>query len=112
MGNEHGRKKGRPRAAVPRRCRTVLGRTDRENAKVQLGASFRENAAAGVRTVRNRKPEEARRRETGDVQLPRLHPHLWEEEGERTLHGPAADDSQTAASEIERGEGRTQTPHA
>src|SRR5207247_9884038 len=106
MGNEHGRKKGRPRAAVPRRCWPTLGRTDRENAKVQLGAASRENATAGVRTVRNRKPEEAWRRETGDVQLPRLHPHLWAEEEQRTLHGPAADDSQTAASEVERGESR------
>ena len=82
------------------------------NAEVQLGTASRENALAGVRTVRGRKPEEARRRETGDVQLPRLHPHLWEEEEQRTLHGPAADDSQTAASEVERGEGRTQTTHA
>ena len=73
------------------------------NAEVQLGTASRENAAAGVRTVRGRKPEEARRRETGDVQLSRLHPHLWEEEGQRTLHGLAADDSQTAASEVERG---------
>jgi Alpha-acetolactate decarboxylase len=32
--------------------------------------------------------------------------------GQRTLHGPAADDSQTAASEVGRGEGRTQTTHA
>src|SRR4029077_2389749 len=38
----------------------VLGRTDRENAEVQLGTASRENAVAGVRTVRGRKPEEAR----------------------------------------------------
>ena len=32
-------------------------------------------------------PEEARTREAGDVQLPRLHAYLREEEEQRTLHG-------------------------
>ena len=57
-------------------------------------------------------PDEARTREAGDVQLPRLHAHLREEEEQRTVHGASADDSQTAAGEAERGESRTQATHA
>src|SRR2546427_5479529 len=102
MMNEHG-KSDRP--VVPAKSPNKAGQPAAE------GAS-RENAAAGVRTVRGRKPEEARRRETGDVQLPRLYAHLREEEEQWTLHGVATDDSQTVASEAERGQDRAQAAHA
>src|SRR5439155_919331 len=61
--------------------------------------------------LRAGEPEAARRRETGDVQLPRLHAHLREEE-EWKVHGGAADDAQAAASEAERGQNRTAATHA
>src|SRR3984893_14673213 len=38
--------------------------------------------------------------------------HLREEEEQWTVHGVATDDSQTAASEVERGQDRAQTAHA
>src|SRR5260370_12066049 len=56
------------------------------NAKLQPRTASRENAT-GIRTVRGWKLEEARRRETGDVQLPRLYPHLREEEEQWTGNG-------------------------
>ena len=49
-------------------------------------------------------PAAARRREAGDVQLPRLHAYLREEEEQRNVHGAAADDAQAVASEAERSE--------
>ena len=51
-------------------------------------------------------------RETGDVQLSRLYAHLREEAERWTVHGVATDDSQTVASEVERGQDRAQTAHA
>ena len=74
-------------------AKQFLGGTCRAVSEVQPGTASRQDAASGVRTVRGRKPEAARRREAGDVRLPRLHAYLREEEEQRTLHGFAADDS-------------------
>ena len=71
------------------------------NAEVPPGAASRENATAGVRSVCDRSTAVAWRRETGDVQLSRLHAHLREEEEQWTVHGAAADDTQAVADEAE-----------
>ena len=46
-------------------------------------------------------PAVAWRRETGDLQLPRLYAHLRKEEEQWTVYGVAADDTQKAAGEAE-----------
>src|SRR2546422_11636700 len=93
----------RQRAWIP--CqggrRAVLDRTYRAGREVPVGAASREDAPPGVRPVRSREPEAPRSREARDVQLPRLHAHLWEEEEQRTVHGAPADDSQAVAGETE-----------
>ena len=80
--------------------------------EVQPGAASRENATAGVRSVCDRQPAEAWRRETGDVQLPGLYAYLREEEEQWKVYGAAADDTQKVAGEAERGESRTSATHA
>ena len=57
-------------------------------------------------------PAEAWRRETGDVQLPRLYAHLREEEEQWNVYGVAADDTQETADEAERGESRASATDA
>ena len=57
------------------------------------------------------RPAARRAGEAGDVQLPRLHAHLREEE-EWTVHGAAADDAEEVAGEAERGESRAPATHA
>src|SRR4029077_632226 len=52
------------------------------------------------------------RRETGDVQLSRLHAHLREEEKQLAVHVPAADDTQAVADEAEGGESRASATNA
>src|SRR5215470_10785076 len=82
---DRGEVRRRHRAGIPGEvgCRTVLGGTDRAISEVRARTASREDAPAGIRTVRGREPEAARRREAGDVQLPRLHAHLREEEEQR-----------------------------
>ena len=48
----------------------------------------------------------------GDVQLPRLHAHLREEEEQWTVHRAAAHDSQAAAGKVAGGQSRTAATHA
>src|SRR5213594_1994069 len=60
--------------------RPVSGGTDRENVEVQPGAASREDATFGIRSLCDRQPRVAWRRETRDVQLPRLYPYLRKEE--------------------------------
>src|SRR5215469_518756 len=81
-GGHRGAFCGRYRAWLPEEigCRPVSGGTQRENAEVQPGAASREDAAAGIRSVCDRKPAKAWTRETGDVQLSRLYAHLHKEE--------------------------------
>ena len=93
-------------------CRAVPGGTYGTNAEVQPGTASRENATAGVRSVCDRPTAEAWRRETGDVQLSRLHAYLREEEEQWTVHGVAANDPQKVAGEAERGESRASATHA
>ena len=57
-------------------------------------------------------PGVAWRRETGDVQLPGLYAYLREEEEQWTVYGVAANDTQKAAGEAERGESRASATHA
>jgi hypothetical protein len=59
-----------------------------------------------------RKSSVEARRETGDVQLSRLHARLREEEEQWTVYGVAADDPQTVAGEAERGESRASATDA
>jgi len=82
-------------------CRTVPSGTHGTHEEVQPGAASRENAIAGVRSVCDRPTAVAWRRETGDVQLPRIYAHLREEEEQWTVHGAAADDTQEVADEAE-----------
>src|SRR6266446_5089416 len=93
-------------------CRSVSGGTYGTNAKVQPGTASRENAVAGVRSVCDRPTAVAWRRETGDVRLSRLYAYLCEEEEQWTVYGVAADDTQEAADEAERGESRTSATDA
>src|SRR6266404_5795360 len=88
-------------------CRSVPGRTYGTNAKVQPGTASREDAASGVRSVCDRPTAVAWRRETGDVQLSRLHPYLCEEEEQLTVYGTAENNPQETADEAERGESWT-----
>ncbi len=91
------------RAGIPGEvgCRAVLGGTDGAVSEVRARAASREDAPSGIRTVRGGEPEAAWRREAGDVQLPRLHAHLWEEEEQRNVYGGAANDTQAAAGQAE-----------
>ncbi len=84
----------------------------RENEKVQSGTASRENAPAGVWSICDQQPAEARRREAGNVQLPRFYAHLCEEEEQRNVYGSSADDPQKTAGEAERGENRASATHA
>src|SRR6266478_4430478 len=106
--------RGRHRGGLSQQsgCRTVPGGTYGTNAKVQPGTASRENAPAGIWSVCDRPTAVAWRRETGDVQLPRLYAHLREEGEQRTVYGVAANDTQETADEAERGESRTSASYA
>jgi group II intron reverse transcriptase/maturase len=95
----------------------VLGFQDKADAdqfheEVPPGTASRENAAAGIWSVRNRPTAVAWRRETGDVQLSRLYAYLREEETQWTVYGVAANDTQKAANEAERSESRASATNA
>src|SRR5580658_5889342 len=111
---DRGAIRGRHRGWIPEQggCRPVSGGTHRENAEVQPGTASREDATFGVRSVCDRKPEAAWRRETGDVQFPWFYAYLREEKEQWAIHGAAADDSQKVASEAERGESRASAAYA
>src|SRR6266571_3350517 len=121
MATEAGQRR-RDRRAVCRRHRdwipeqigrrAVLDGAYRTISEVRTGTASREDASFGIRAIRCRKPKEARTREAGDVQLPRLHAHLREEEEQWTVHGGAADDPQAVAGEAERGESRAAATQA
>src|SRR5882762_6866005 len=87
--------------------RRSVDRTYRTNEEVQSGTASREDATSGVWSVCHRPTGVAWRRETGDLQLPRLYAYLREEEEQWTVYGAAANDPQETASEAERGESRT-----
>src|SRR5258708_15620523 len=100
--------RGRHRGGLSQQsgCRSVPSGTYGTNAKVQPGTASREDATAGVWSICDRPTGVAWRRETGDVQLPRLYAHLREEEEQWAVYGIAANDPQKAADEAERGESR------
>ena len=104
----------RHRGWIPERrgCQTVLGGTHRAVSEVSARTAPREDAPAGVWTVRGREPEAARGRKARDVRLPRLHAYLRKEEEQRLFHGGAADGSQAIASKVERGENRVEIAYA
>src|SRR6266404_2005832 len=104
----------RHRGGIPQQsgCRSVSGGAYRTNEEVQPGTASREDAPSGVRSVCDRPTAVAWRRETGDVQLPRLYAHLREEGEQRTVYGVAANDTQETADEAERGESRTSASYA
>src|ERR1700726_937868 len=110
---DRGAIRGRHRGGLSQQsgCRSVSGGTYGTNEEVQPGTASRENAPAGVRSVCDRPTAVAWRRETGDVQLPGLYAHLREEEEQRTVYGVAANDTQKAADEAERGESRASATH-
>src|SRR5262249_322994 len=105
---------GRHRGWIPGQsgCPSVSGRTAGTKAEVQPGTASRENATAGIRTVRDLGAGKTWRRESGDVQLSRLYAHLRKEEGQRNVYGAAANDPQKIAGEAERGESRASATHA
>src|SRR5262249_10638840 len=98
--------------STPGGCRTVPSGAGGAIPKVQPGAAPRKDALAGVRTARGRVPAPARRGKTRNVQFPRLHAYLHEEEEQRTFHGPAANRLQEDAGEAERGESRAPATYA
>src|SRR6267378_3810490 len=102
------------RGGIPQQSggRSVSGGTYGTNEEVQPGTASREDATSGVWSVCHRPTGVAWRRETGDLQLPRLYAYLRKEEGQWTVYGVAANDTQETASEAERGESRTSATHA
>jgi group II intron reverse transcriptase/maturase len=76
-----------------------------------VGFQHREDAADRIRAACRRRSTAAGTREAGDIHVPRVHPHLREDPS-REVSGAAAHERETHASETERGQGRTQTPHA
>src|SRR5467141_1146944 len=106
--------RGRHRGGLSQQsgCRSVSGGTYGTNEEVQPGTASREDATSGVRSLCDRPTAVAWRRETGDVQLPRLYAYLREEEEQWTVYGAAADDSQKVADEAECGESRASATNA
>ncbi len=82
----------RARLPVQVGCRVLPAGTDRTFSAVPLGAASRENPSSGVRPFRGPEPEAAGSREARNLQLPRFHAYLWEDE-QRTVYGAAADDT-------------------
>jgi hypothetical protein len=64
-----------------------------------------QDATVRVRALRSRKPKRAWRREAGDVQLPRIHPHLWANVEDRQIPRSTQDHPQAALRQIESAEG-------
>ena len=82
-------------------------------AEVRLGAAPGQNAADRVRTVRRTKSAAAWRREAGDVRLPGLHSHLWEEAADANVSGQAEDSEETheGSFAVDSGNVAEATPH-
>src|SRR5260370_3725718 len=75
---DRGAIRGRHRGGLPQQsgCRSVSGGTYGTNEEVQPGTASREDATSGVRSVCDRQPAVAWRREARDVQLSWLNAYL------------------------------------
>jgi hypothetical protein len=79
--------------------------------KTERGTPVRTRAAPGqdatdrVRALCSRKPKRAWSREAGDVQLPRIHPHLWANVEVRQVPRSTQDHPSAALRQIESAEG-------
>jgi len=63
--------------SAPRRRRAVPPRLEGTARPVRTKAAPGQDATDRVRALCSRQPKRAWSREAGDVQLPRIHPHLW-----------------------------------
>jgi hypothetical protein len=85
-GRRHHRSLRRPscrRVSTPSGCGAVLARLPGAASKVWSVNSSGEDATNRVRALRGVRSTEARRREAGNLHVPRVHPLLWPE-----LEGP------------------------
>src|SRR5258707_5051094 len=98
--------------SAPRRRRAVSPRLEGTPEPVRTRAAPGQDTLDRVRALRSRKPKRAWRREAGDVQLPRIHPHLWANVEDRQVPRSTQDHPQAALRQIESAEGgasKTQT---
>src|ERR1700693_5408760 len=98
--------------SAPRRRRAVPPRLEGTSEPVRIRAAPGQDAVDRVRALRSRKPKRARRREAGDVQLPRFHPHLWANVEDRQIPPSTQDHPPATLSQVESTEGgasKTQT---
>jgi len=72
-----------------------------ERMKSSTWSCIPRNATAGVRSACDRPAAVAWRRESRDVQLPRIYAYLRKEEEQWTVYGVAADDTEKVADEAE-----------
>src|SRR6266704_3432532 len=91
--------------SAPRRRRAVPPRLEGTARPVRSRAAPGQDATDRVRALRSRKPNRAWRREAGDVQLPRIHPHLWANVEDRQVPRSTQDHPQAALRQIESAEG-------
>jgi hypothetical protein len=96
-------------AARTETSRTGIGRSQGRLDWVDTPSG--QDADFGVWPVCERKPEPSRPGKAGDLQLPRVHPHLWEDQG-RKVYRPPEDDAHEAAGEAERGVPEIEATHA
>jgi len=98
--------------SAPGRRRAVPPRLEGTSESVRTRAAPGQDATDRVRALRSRKPKETGRREAGDVQFPRFHPHLWANVEVRQIPRSTQDHPSAALCEVESAEGgasKTQT---
>ncbi len=112
-GCHHGaiRRRHRCRLRAPGRCRAVPGGDARAAGRVRSDAACGEDTPDPVRPLCGAEPERAWRRQTGDVQLPGVHPHLRAQPARR-LPAEAEDAARSDASAAAGDPGRAATPDA
>src|SRR5215472_3985094 len=106
--------RGRRRAGVaePARSRAVPRAVAGAAGEVRAGTAPGEDAPDRIRALRRRAPGEAWSRKTGDLQLFRFHPHVWDEPEGGLLRGAAQDHRQAYGSQAERNQGAAAGAHA
>jgi retron-type reverse transcriptase len=70
-------------------CRAVSGRASAASAEVRAGVASAEDPDHRIRAPRGAQAQGTKPRQAGNLRLPRLHAHLWDEQG-RDLPHPAA----------------------
>src|SRR5467141_1875882 len=98
--------------SAPRRRGAVPPRLEGTSEPVRFRAAPGQDAVDRVRALRSREPKRAWRREAGDVQLPRFHPHLWANVEDRQIPASTQDHPPATLCQVESAEGgasKTQT---